>query len=196
MAVLVGKEAPDFSARVAIGGEIKEGFTLSQFKGKKYVVLFFYPLDFTFVCPTELHAFQNNLEAFSSRNAQLVACSTDSVNSHLAWLRTPLQDGGIHGVTYPIIADVTKAISRAYDVLDETEGTAYRATFVIDKFGKVMAENVNHRPVGRSVGEIVRLLDAVQYSEEYGEVCPADWAKGKEAMKATQEGLRAYFRSK
>src|SRR5450432_1400015 len=117
MAVLVGKEAPDFTAKAAIATEIKEGFTLSQFKGKKYVVLFFYPLDFTFVCPTELHAFQELLGEFTKRTAQVIGCSTDSANSHLAWLNTPKKDGGIQGITYPIVADLTKQISRAYDVL-------------------------------------------------------------------------------
>lgn len=193
MAVLVGKDAPDFKAKAAIGTETKDDFTLSQFKGKKYVVLFFYPLDFTFVCPTELHAFQERLGEFTSRNAQLVGCSTDSVNSHVAWLNTAKEDGGIRGITYPIVADLTKQISRAYDVLDEEEGIAYRGTFIIDKSGKVMAENINHRPIGRSVDEVLRLLDAVQYFEENGEVCPANWSKGQKAMKATNEGVKAYF---
>ena len=133
MAVLVGKQAPDFTAKAAVGSEVKDGFTLSQFKGKKYVVLFFYPLDFTFVCPTELHAFQEALGEFNQRNAQVVGCSIDSVNSHLAWLNTSKKDGGIQGVTYPIVADLTKQISRAYDVLDEAEGITYRGTFIIDK---------------------------------------------------------------
>src|SRR3954447_7418891 len=158
MAVLVGKQAPDFTAKAAVGSEVKDGFTLSQFKGKKYVVLFFYPLDFTFVCPTELHAFQEALGEFNQRNAQVVGCSIDSVNSHLAWLNTSKKDGGIQGVTYPIVADLTKQISRAYDVLDEAEGITYRGTFIIDKSGTVMAQNISHRPIGRSVDEVIRLL--------------------------------------
>src|SRR3954453_4051617 len=137
MGVLVGREAPDFTAKAAIGGEIKEGFTVSQFRGKKYVVLFFYPLDFTFVCPTELYAFQEQLGEFTKRNAAVLGCSTDSVNSHLAWLRIPRSDGGIQGVSYPIVSDLTKQIARAYDVLDEAEGIAYRGTFIIDRSGKV-----------------------------------------------------------
>jgi peroxiredoxin (alkyl hydroperoxide reductase subunit C) len=193
MAVLVGKDAPDFKAKAAIGSETQDDFTLSQFKGKKHVVLFFYPLDFTFVCPTELHAFQARLADFTSRGAQLIACSTDSVNSHVAWLNTAREDGGIRGVKYPIVADLTKQISRAYDVLDEEEGIAYRGTFIIDRSGKVMAEQVNHRPIGRSVDEVLRLLDAVQYFEQHGEVCPANWTPGDKAMKASNEGVRAYF---
>jgi peroxiredoxin (alkyl hydroperoxide reductase subunit C) len=193
MAVLVGKDAPDFKAAAAVSGEVKEGFTLSQFKGKKHVVLFFYPLDFTFVCPTELHAFQEQLGEFTKRNTELIACSTDSVNSHLAWLNIAKKEGGIHGITYPIVADLTKSISRDYDVLDEAEGIAYRGTFIIDLAGKVMAQNVSHRPIGRSVDEVLRLLDAVQYVEQHGEVCPANWSKGHKAMRATTKGVKTFF---
>ncbi|MDQ3001260.1 MAG: peroxiredoxin [Fibrobacterota bacterium] len=197
MAVLVNKQAPDFKAEVAVGpNESKKDYSLSQFLGKKYVILFFYPLDFTFVCPTEIHAFQDALGEFESRNAQVIGVSVDSVNSHQAWLRTPKNDGGIAGVTYPIVADLTKSISRAYDVLDEDVGITYRATFIINKEGKVMAQNVSHRPIGRSVDEALRLLDAVQYNEEHGEVCPAGWTKGKKAMKDTNEGVLAFFQSK
>ena len=196
MAVLVNKQAPDFKAEAAIGGNEKKDITLSEFKGKKYVVLFFYPLDFTFVCPTEIHAFQDAATEFESRNAQIIGMSVDSVNSHQAWLRTPKNDGGIAGVKYPIVADLTKSISRDYDVLDEAVGITYRATFIINKDGKVMAQNVSHRPIGRSVEEALRLLDAVQYNEEHGEVCPAGWTKGKKAMKGSNDGVRAYFQGK
>ena len=197
MAVLVNKQAPDFKATAAVGpNETKENYTLSQFQGKKYVVLFFYPKDFTFVCPTEIHAFQEKLGEFESRNTQVIGCSVDSENSHMAWLRTPKNDGGIQGVTYPIVSDITKSISRAYDVLDEEAGITYRATFVINKEGKVMAQNISHRPIGRNVDEIVRLVDAVQYNEEHGEVCPVNWSKGKKAMKGSNEGVRACFQSK
>jgi peroxiredoxin (alkyl hydroperoxide reductase subunit C) len=196
MAVLVNKQAPDFKADAATGPNEKKTLTLSEFQGKKYVVLFFYPLDFTFVCPTEIHAFQDALGEFESRNTQVIGVSIDSVNSHQAWLRTPKNDGGIQGVTYPIVADLTKSISRAYDVLDEEVGITYRASFVINKEGKVMAQNVSHRPIGRSVDEILRLVDAVQYNEQHGEVCPAGWTKGKKAMKGSNEGVRAYFQSK
>ncbi len=197
MAVLVNKQAPEFKAEAATGGNASvKDFTLSQFKDKKYVVLFFYPLDFTFVCPTEIHAFQDLLGEFESRNAQVVGVSVDSVNSHQAWLRTPKNDGGIQGVTYPIIADLTKSISRDYDVLDEAVGITYRATFIINKEGKVMAQNISHRPIGRSVEEALRLLDAVQYNEQHGEVCPAGWTKGKKAMKGSNDGVRAFFSGK
>jgi peroxiredoxin 2/4 len=197
MAVLVNKQAPDFKAEAAIGpNESAKEYTLSQFKDKKYVVLFFYPLDFTFVCPTEIHAFQDALSEFESRNAQVIGVSVDSVNSHQAWLRTPKNDGGIQGVKYPIVADLTKSIARAYDVLDEDVGITYRATFIINKSGKVMAQNVSHRPIGRSVDEAIRLLDAVQYNEEHGEVCPAGWTKGKKAMKASNDGVKAFFQGK
>ena len=196
MAVLVNKQAPDFKAEAATGPNDKKNLSLSEFQGKKYVVLFFYPLDFTFVCPTEIHAFQDALGEFESRNAQVIGVSVDSVNSHQAWLRTPKNDGGIQGVTYPIAADLTKAISRAYDVLDEEVGITYRATFIINKDGKVMAQNVSHRPIGRSVDEAIRLLDAVQYNEQHGEVCPAGWTKGKKGMKATNEGVKSFFQNK
>lgn len=195
MAVLVGKQAPAFTADAAIGQTTKK-ISLADFKGKKYVVLFFYPLDFTFVCPTEIHAFQEALKEFESRDAVVLGCSVDSAHSHMAWLRTPKNDGGIEGVTYPILADIHKSISRDYDVLDEEEGITYRASFVIDKEGVVQAQVVHHRPIGRNVDEVVRLLDALQYSEEHGEVCPAGWTKGKEAMKATREGVSGYLGKK
>jgi peroxiredoxin (alkyl hydroperoxide reductase subunit C) len=196
MAVLVNKQAPDFTAPAAVGPNESKEIKLSDYKGKKYVVLFFYPKDFTFVCPTEIHAFQDLLGEFESRNAVVLGCSTDTENSHMAWLRTAKNDGGIAGVTYPIVADVTKSISRDYDVLDEKAGIAYRATFIINKDGLVMAQNVSHRPIGRSVEEALRLLDAVQYNEQHGEVCPAGWTKGKKAMKATNEGVKAFFQGK
>ena len=195
MAVLVGKEAPDFNEAAAVG-QASQQITLSQYKGKQYVVLFFYPLDFTFVCPTEMHAFQESLKEFESRNAVVLGCSVDSKHSHMAWLRTPQNDGGIQGVTYPIIADIKKNVSRAYDVLDEAAGITYRATFIIDKNGVVQAQVVHHRPIGRSVDEVIRLLDALQYSEEHGEVCPANWHKGDKAMKESREGVTGYMSGK
>jgi len=192
MAVLVGKPAPQFTADAAIG-QTTQKISLSDFKGKKYVILYFYPLDFTFVCPTEIHAFQEALKEFESRDAVVLGCSVDSAHSHMAWLRTPKNDGGIEGVTYPILADIHKSISRDYDVLDEEAGITYRASFVIDKNGVVQAQVVHHRPIGRNVDEVIRLLDALQYSEEHGEVCPAGWTKGKEAMKATRDGVSGYL---
>ena len=195
MAVLVGKEAPDFTEDAAVGQSTQK-ISLSQYRDKKYVILYFYPLDFTFVCPTEIHAFQEALKEFESRNAVVLGCSVDSAHSHMAWLRTPKNDGGIQGVTYPIIADIHKRVSRAYDVLDEGAGITYRASFVIDKKGVVQAQVVHHRPIGRNVDEVLRLVDAAQYAEEHGEVCPAGWTKGKKAMKATREGVTGYLGGK
>ncbi len=195
MAVLVGKAAPDFTEDAAVGQSVQQ-LSLSQYKGKKYVILFFYPLDFTFVCPTEIHAFEEALKEFESRDAVVLGCSVDSAHSHMAWLRTPKKEGGIEGVTYPIIADIHKRVSRAYDVLDEDAGITYRASFVIDKQGVVQAQVVHHRPIGRNVEEVLRLLDALQYSEKHGEVCPANWTKDKKAMKATLESVSGYLGGK
>lgn len=192
MSVLVGKSAPDFSEKAVIGAEIKENFTLSQFKGKKYVVLFFYPLDFTFVCPTEMHAFQEKLAEFEKKDVQVIACSTDSWFSHSAWLNTPKKDGGIQGVTYPIVSDFNKTISQAYDVLLEG-GMALRGLFLIDKNGVVQHQVINNLPLGRNVDEALRMVDALQYTEKHGEVCPANWNQGDKAMKANSAGLKEFF---
>lgn len=192
MGVLVGKPAPDFKAKAVIGQRIVEDFSLSQFKGKN-VVFFFYPLDFTFVCPTELHAFQEKHHEFEKRNAQVVGCSIDSHYSHLAWLNTPRSKGGIQDVKYPIVADINKTIARDYDVLIPHEGIAYRGLFLIDKNGIVRHQVVNDLPLGRSVEEAIRILDALVYFETHGEVCPANWQHGKKTFKPTQEGLEQYF---
>lgn len=191
---LVGKQAIDFSEKAVIkGGQVVDKYSLSQFKGEKYVVLFFYPLDFTFVCPTELHAFQEKLGEFEKRNVQVIACSVDSWYSHVAWLNTPINQGGIQGVTYPIVSDFKKTISRDYGVLNEALGAAYRGLFLIDKSGVVRHELVNDLPLGRNVDEAIRMVDALQFNEEHGEVCPANWNKGDTAMKANKEGLEVYF---
>ena len=209
MAVLVGKKAPQFVAKAVInGGEIVDGFSLDQFIGKKYVVLFFYPKDFTFVCPTELHAFQESLEEFKNRNVEVVACSTDTEQSHWGWLQMTAQQGGIKGVKYPIVADTNKTISAAYDVLAgeyftdeegnlqaEGEMIAYRGLFLIDKQGIVQHQLVNNMPLGRNVQEAIRVVDALQFNEENGEVCPANWVAGAEGMKATHEGIAEYLAS-
>ncbi|HSQ41926.1 MAG TPA: peroxiredoxin [Fibrobacteraceae bacterium] len=193
MSVLVGKQAPDFKATAVVnGGEFVEDFTLSQFKGKKHVVLFFYPMDFTFVCPTELHAFQAKLADFEARNTQLIAVSVDSQYSHFAWLNTPVAKGGVQGVKYPMVSDITKAISRDYDVLSDGS-VAFRGLFLIDKDGVVQHQVVNNLPLGRSVDEALRMVDALQFFEQNGEVCPANWHKGDKAMKADQNGLENYF---
>ena len=191
MAVLVGKPAPDFSEKAVKGTEVIENFTLSQFKGK-YVVLFFYPLDFTFVCPTELHAFNEKLAAFEAKGVEVVAVSTDSWFSHIAWLDTPKAKGGIEGVQYPLVSDFNKKISADYDVLLDG-GMALRGLFLIDKEGIVQHQVVNNLPLGRNVDEALRMVDALQFFEANGEVCPANWSEGDKAMKPTQDGLEEYF---
>jgi peroxiredoxin (alkyl hydroperoxide reductase subunit C) len=192
MAVLVGKQAPDFSAPAVIKGEIRENFTLSSLSGR-HVLMFFYPLDFTFVCPTELHAFQEKLDHFQKLNCEVVGVSVDSKFSHMAWLKTPKSEGGIQGVTYPLVSDINKTISRDYDVLIPQDGVALRGAFLIDKKGIVRHQTVNDLGLGRNVDEFLRLTEALQFTEEHGEVCPANWKKGDKAMKATSSGLKQYF---
>jgi peroxiredoxin 2/4 len=193
MAVLVGKEAPDFDVKAVVdGNEIVSSYTLHQCRGR-YVLLFFYPKDFTFVCPTELHAFQAKLSEFEARDVQVLGCSVDSEFSHHAWLNTPKGRGGIQGITYPLLADFNKTIARDYDVLHEGSGAAFRGLFLIDTNGIVKHQLVNDMPLGRNVDEALRLVDALQYVEKNGEVCPANWAKGDRAMTANQTGLDDYF---
>ena len=210
MAVLVGKKAPAFNANAVVNGvEVVDNFSLDQFIGKKYVIFFFYPADFTFVCPTEIIAFQDRIAEFDSRNVAIVGASTDSANSHWAWLQTEQNHGGIKGVKYPIVSDQSLTISTAYDVLagnfdyndegvDVFVGTpqAYRGLFLIDKEGIVRHQVVNDMPLGRSVDEALRIVDALQFVEEYGEVCPANWKKGEKALKATHEGIADYLSHK
>lgn len=192
MAVLVGKQAPDFTATAVYGNnEIKE-LKLSDFKGKP-VVLFFYPLDFTFVCPSELIAFDHRLEEFKQRGVEVIGCSIDSQFSHLAWKNTAIRDGGIGQVGYPLVADVKHEICRAYDVEFEPAGVALRGSFLIDKNGVVMHQVVNMLPLGRNIDEMLRMVDALQFFEEHGEVCPAGWNKGKPGMTASPEGVAAYL---
>lgn len=193
MGVLVGKKAPDFKATAVVNGNDFKEVKLSDYHGK-YVVMFFYPLDFTFVCPTELHAFQEKLDAFKKLNCEVLGVSVDSQFSHLAWLNTPKSEGGIKGVTYPVISDIHKTISRDFDVLIPEAGVALRGTFLIDKNGVVQQQTINSLPLGRSVDEMLRLVEALQYTETHGEVCPANWKKGETAMKATQEGLKTFFK--
>lgn len=189
---LVGKQAPAFSAKAVVNDQIIDRFELEDFKGK-YVILFFYPLDFTFVCPTELHAFQEKHQDFLKRGAEVVGCSVDSQFSHFAWLSMPKNQGGIQGVNYPLVADLNKSISRDYEVLKEEEGVAYRGLFLIDKEGVIRHQLINDLPLGRSVDEALRMLDALIYFEKNGEVCPANWKNGEKAMKPDQEGLVSYF---
>ncbi|MFM2292447.1 MAG: hypothetical protein RIS29_2260 [Bacteroidota bacterium] len=210
MSVLVGKKAPAFNAKAVVnGGEIIENFSLEQYVGEKYVVFYFYPADFTFVCPTEIIAFQEKLAEFESRNTVVIGASTDSEFSHWKWLQTPQNQGGIQGVTYPLVVDQSLNISKAYDVLigadeyDEEgnvvlagEPKAYRGLFLIDKQGVVRHQTVNDLPIGRNVDEVLRVIDALQFTEEYGEVCPANWKKGDKALQATQEGISSYLSEK
>ncbi|MCD6091703.1 MAG: peroxiredoxin [Bacteroidales bacterium] len=211
MSVLVGRKAPLFEATAVVnGGEIIEKFSLDQFIGKKHVIFFFYPLDFTFVCPTEILAFQDRIEDFEKRNVAVVGCSVDSEHSHWAWLNTELKDGGIKGVKYPLVSDLSKTIAENYDVLagdydyDEEDdlssfdgvAVAYRGLFLIDKQGVVRHQVVNDLPLGRSIDEALRMVDALQYFEEHGEVCPANWKQGDEAMTATHAGVAEYLGKK
>lgn len=190
--LLIGEKAPNFKAKAVANGKIIDDFSLDLFAGK-YVLFFFYPLDFTFVCPTELHAFQDKLSAFEAKGAQVIGCSVDSAFSHLAWVNTPKAKGGIEGVTYPLVADLNKQIARDYHVLNEEEGVAYRGLFLMDKNGVIRHQLVNDLPLGRSVDEALRLLDALIFHEEHGEVCPANWKEGDKSMKPTQDGLATYF---
>jgi peroxiredoxin (alkyl hydroperoxide reductase subunit C) len=197
MSVLVGKQAPDFKAAAVLAdGSIVEDFTLSQFFGQKYVVLFFYPLDFTFVCPTELIAFSKRIKDFEERDVQVIGCSIDSQFTHVAWRNTPVDDGGIGQIAYPLVADVKHMICRAYDVEFEDAGVAYRGSFLIDKAGKVHHQVVNDLPLGRNVDEMLRMIDALQFTEKYGEVCPAGWNRGEEGMKPDKAGVASYLKEK
>lgn len=189
--MLIGNKAPAFKAKAYINGNI-EDFSLDQYLGN-YVIFFFYPLDFTFVCPTELHAFQENMSEFEKRDAKIVGCSVDSQFSHKAWHQTPRARGGIQGVTYPIVSDLNKSISKAYQVLKEDEGIAYRGLFLIDKEGVIRHMLINDLPLGRSIDEALRILDALIFHEKNGEVCPAGWNPGEKSMKPTYEGLVGYF---
>ncbi len=196
MSVLVGKHAPDFIASAVLAdGSMQADFKLSDFAGK-YVVLFFYPLDFTFVCPTELIAFSKRIKEFNERNVQVIGCSIDSQFTHLAWRNTPVDDGGIGQVAYPLVADIKHTICQAYDVEFEDAGVAYRGSFLIDKEGVVRHQVVNDLPLGRNVDEMLRMIDALQFTEKYGEVCPAGWNKGDEGMKANKEGVASYLKDK
>lgn len=190
--LLIGKKAPQFNAVAVQRNQFLDHFSLEKFLGR-YVLFFFYPLDFTFVCPTELHAFQKKLSEFEKKSCQVIGCSIDSHFSHAAWLNTPKEKGGIEGITYPIVSDITKEIARQFGVLSEEEGVAYRGLFLIDREGIVRHMLVNDLPLGRSVNEALRLLDALQFFEKNGEVCPANWHQGEKTMIPDQNGLETYF---
>ncbi|HNC23309.1 MAG TPA: peroxiredoxin [Opitutaceae bacterium] len=210
MPILVGKPAPIFNANAVVNGEVVHDFSLTRYLGKKHVVFFFYPKDFTFVCPSELHAFQAALPEFESRNTAVVACSTDTEQSHWGWLQVAKDKGGIKGVSYPLVADTNKTISSAYGVLAGDivppahpgapftatgDLIAYRGLFLIDQKGIVRHQLVNDLPLGRSIDEAIRMVDSLQFFEKHGEVCPANWSRGKKGMKATNEGVAEYLAS-
>ena len=204
---LVRKKAPVFETSAVINGnEIVDSFSLEQYRGQKEVLFFFYPKDFTYVCPTEILAFQHKLAEFESRGVQVVGCSTDTPESHIAWLNTPKKQGGIEGITYPLVADTAKTIASNFGVLAGDwnyneegellfEGTpvAFRGSFFIDKEGIVRHESINDLPLGRNIDEYLRIIDAWHHHEQYGEVCPANWAEGKDAMAESREGVAEYL---
>ncbi len=204
---LVGKKAPLFNVGAVINGEeIVDTFSLEQYIGNKEVLFFFYPKDFTFVCPTEILAFQEKLAEFDKRGVQVVGCSTDTEETHLAWLNTEKDQGGIRSVTYPMVADVAKTIASNFGVLAgdwnysedgilQFDGTAiaYRGSFFIDKEGIVRHETINDLPLGRNIDEYLRIIDAWHHTQEFGEVCPANWEEGKDAMEATRKGVAEYL---
>jgi len=195
MSVLVGKQAPDFTAAAVMAdGSINENFSLADYSGK-YVVLFFYPLDFTFVCPSELIAFDHRIKEFEDRGVQVIGCSIDSQFTHAAWRNTAVDAGGIGEVAYPLVADVKHEICQAYDVEFADAGVAFRGSFLIDKNGTVMHQVVNHLPLGRNIDEMLRMIDALQFHEEHGEVCPAGWNKGDKGMVADADGVASYLAS-
>jgi peroxiredoxin 2/4 len=193
MSCMIGQKAPEFSATTVMGdNSLKDGFKLSDLKGK-YVVLFFYPLDFTFVCPTEILEFNRKLAEFKKRNCEVVGVSVDSQFSHLAWKEMPVEKGGIGKVGYPLVADLTKQIARDYGVLTQDGAVAYRGTFLIDKEGVLRHLVINDLGLGRNIDEALRMVDALQHLEQFGEVCPAGWHKGEDAMKPTHDGVSGYL---
>lgn len=192
MSTLVTRQAPDFTATAVMGdNSFKEDFKLSDYRGK-YVILFFYPLDFTFVCPSEIIAFDKALEKFKEKNCEVIGVSIDSQFTHLAWKNTPLNEGGIGNIKYPLIADLDKTISRQYGVLIDM-GVALRGTFLIDKEGAVRHAVINDLPLGRSIDEALRMVDSLTFHETHGDVCPANWKEGEEAMTPTSEGVADYL---
>ncbi len=191
MSVLVNKQAPEFASMAVMPDNSFSEISLSDYKGK-YVVLFFYPLDFTFVCPSEIIAFDHRLQEFKDRGVDVIGVSIDSHFSHLAWKNTATNNGGIGNVQFPLIADIDKSVTTAFDVLT-APGIALRGSFLIDKDGIVQHQVVNNLPLGRNVDEMLRMVDALQFTEEHGEVCPAGWSKGKEGMKGSTEGVAQYL---
>jgi len=194
MSILVGRQVPDFTAAAVLeNGEITNTFHLTEALKNKYGIIFFYPLDFTFVCPSELIALNNRIEEFKQRNTLVIGISIDSQFTHNAWRKTPVEDGGIGAVAYPLVADVNHRICQAFGVEHPTAHVALRGAFLIDKQGIVRSQIVNDLPLGRNLDELLRLIDALQYHEKHGEVCPANWKKGDAAIKPTEEGIASYL---
>lgn len=194
MSVLVGRKAPDFCVAAVLGnGEIAQQYHFAEATKNKYALVFFYPLDFTFVCPSELIALDKRMEEFKSRNVEVVAVSIDSQFTHHAWRKTAIKDGGIGPVRYTMAADINHGICQAYGIEHAVAGVALRAAFIIDEQGVVRAQVVNDLPLGRNIDELLRLVDALQFVEEHGEVCPAGWQKGDKAMKPSTEGVASYL---
>jgi peroxiredoxin 2/4 len=194
MSAFVTQPAPDFKATAVVNGQFAENFTLSQFRGRK-VVLFFYPLDFTFVCPTEILAFSDAIQAFQARHTEVIGISVDSPFSHTAWANTERGEGGIKGVAFPLVSDLNKTIAADYGVL-LPEGLALRGLFIVNEKGILKHITINDNAIGRNVDEVLRVLDALTFAEQHGEVCPANWKPGDKAMKPTTEGLKAYVASR
>jgi alkyl hydroperoxide reductase subunit AhpC len=192
MSTLVQQQAPDFKATAVVDGQFKD-INLSSYRGEKYVILYFYPLDFTFVCPTEIIAFNDKVKEFEARNAVILGISVDSHYTHLAWINTPRKQGGLGGLDYPLVSDLTKKIAADYGVLTADGAVALRGLFLIDRDGLVRHELVNDLPIGRSVDEALRVLDALQHFEAHGEVCPANWHLGDKTMKPDPQGSLEYF---
>lgn len=192
MSVLVTKAAPDFKATAVLGDDQIKEINLSDYKGK-YVVLYFYPLDFTFVCPTEIIAFNKKLDEFKKRGAEVIGVSVDSQFTHYAWKNTPVEQGGIGKIQYPLVADLNRSIAKNYGVLLEDEGIALRGLFLIDQEGIVRHQLVNDLPLGRSIDEVIRLLDALKFHEKHGEVCPANWKEGDDTMSESADSVAAYL---
>ena len=197
MTILVGKKAPDFTAAAVLAnGDIVNQFHLTEALKDKYGILFFYPLDFTFVCPSELIALDNRIDEFTSRNTLVIGVSIDSQFSHNAWRKTPVNEGGIGPVRYPLVADVNHHICQTYGVEHPTAHIALRGAFLIDKQGQVRSQIINDLPLGRNIDELLRLVDALQFHEKHGEVCPAGWMKGKTGIKPTEEGIANFLADK
>ncbi len=191
--MLVCRKAPDFQATAVLAnGQIEPNYNLNKAIANKYGLIVFYPLDFTFVCPTELIALNNRIDDFKSRNVEVIAISIDSAFAHIAWRNTPVEKGGVGPLQYTLVADIKHDIAKAYGVEGE-DGLALRGTFLIDREGIVRSQIVNDKPIGRNIDELVRLVDALQFHENHGEVCPAGWEKGRKAFQASAEGVAAYL---